>query len=607
MAMIRVGITFKAIFRPIFEVIFIFFITGMTAPTDGLSSVDEPNKTASKVLLGDQQWPEKAHDSIRFSIITHDYLGAWKSVQLLIRTDTAIEYLEYYEKLSALLAGACPLSLAPEPVAFDHLLRAYAARFYRKFSKSEFDLIKPMESADAGRDVTHLNISQTPYLEDLKTIKLLKGSGCRLSRQSFSSELDAEHAEFEHLKKYLNYVDSGAFTPLRGDVRVRIRLLELATRRGDPATAKQLLQGLTSLNSEPWMEMSEADRRFLWSMLQSNQIVPQDVVRDGSKEDALIESLIKASSKDEVAYWLGLAPLDQWTTKRKKEVFSAVDGLGPFPGRSAVILRRAILAYEGGKPREALEFIRRILAPEMDSTESMQGMNGAEDSTEALALQLVEKILSEFKYDQAVVAAVRTSIPSIHWRRIYRGLLLQYALRGDPRGYARLKTQLNAKQPSGVTGARMTEESIAVLDAMVHREIPKLSKILKALSEDLRSEFIRLSKDVAVRVAAYTDDEFTLAAPVLNPFLPMLEKQRASGRQSGDLEDVIRILGRLRKDKIEVTERAIHGGVTHAGAANIRPLFNLSNPFLWVPLERNPLSSLLALPDEAKSRGWQIQ
>jgi hypothetical protein len=49
----------------------------------------------------------------------------------------------------------------------------------------------------------------------------------------------------------------------------------------------------------------------------------------------------------------------------------------------------------------------------------------------ALTLQLVEKLLGEYKYDQAVVASIETSVPSTYWRRVYRGLLLQYAIRCD--------------------------------------------------------------------------------------------------------------------------------------------------------------------------------
>lgn len=173
-------------------------------------------------------------------------------------------------------------------------------------------------------------------------------------------------------------------------------------------------------------------------------------------------------------------------------------------------------------------------------------------------------------------------------------------------GYNRLKTQLLSDN-AGIWKARLTPETVTALDFMVKRSLSKLSKSLETMSQENRSEFIKLSKDVAIRISGYTDDDFRSVSSILNPFIPLLERDRASGRQSADTEDVIRILGRFRHDREDKTERAIHGGVSHVGAVNIRPLLNLDNPFVWAPLNRMPLTNLLAMPDEANGRGWSIQ
>jgi hypothetical protein len=461
-----------------------------------------------------------------------------------------------------------------------------------------------MDQADT--DITSLNVSQTPYLSEIHSTKLLKGRGCRFSRPSFNSEEAAEREEFRHLSQYLAYVNTGRLSAPRNDVRVRIRLLELANRLQADGTASELLDDLTSLDPSQWVDMSEANRRFLWTVLQENGHVPPGAVLDGSPEDKIVEAIIRASSKNEVTYWLGIAPIDQWSLKRKRDIFKAVDDLGPFPGRSAVILRRALIAYAEQKPRESLEFIRRILSPNDEMSNTTADDAAAEESTVALTLQLVEKLLGEYKYDQAVLASIKTSVPSTHWRRIYRGLLLQYAIRGDVKGYNRLKAQLFSDD-RGVWKARMTPETLSALDDIANRSLSKLSKSLVSLAQESRTDFIRLSKDVAIRVAGYSNDEFRSVAPVLSQFIPLLEKDRASGRQSSDTEDVIRILGRFRLDRANKTETAVHGGITHVGAANIRPLLNLNNPFVWAPLNRLPLTNLLAMPDAAGSRGWSIQ
>lgn len=561
----------------------------------------EAQRYYGMISFKDAAWVDKSEDAMRWLLLQGKPESAWRIAMLLKRTGRPVPKLDYYTKLSALLGGACPLGEVSDSDSFEDLVRAYAARYYQKYLTAAPELTAPMERADDGRDVSYLNGAQVPFLEDVRRVKLLRGSGCRFQRGRLETKLEAETAELRYLLTYIDRVKKHPEQRIKDDERVRVRLLELATRLQYFELSERLGLELAPLVSEVWLGLSETDRRFLWSSLQATDRVPPGVVKVNSSEDQLIETILFDTKETEISQWLALVDLDHWSVSRREKLYDYLDRLPPFSGKGHILIRRALLAYEEGKIKEALGFLRRILI----SSELTVDDNSL-DEVQGMALRLVQEILNHYQYDDTILAAVQSTVPTTEWRRIYRGLLLEHALIGDSASYLRLRGDLLAGGFKR-TGPRLSDEAIHVLDAMASRNLKDLRKSIFELNRTNHGELRRMMRDLALQVSAMNDQDFAAARGVLSIFLPFLEGEKDRGRELQVTTDLIRTFSRRETSVKDIAAAAIEGGVTHAGAANLRPVLVLKNPFQWHALNRLPLQPLLAVPEKSTNRVWVVR
>ena len=542
----------------------------------------------------DDDWDEKLEDSIRWFILQKKPLSAWRITQLARRTSREIPHLAYYEKLAAIQGGACPFGTRIMPWSWELLAQAYEIRFFQRYKSGTGSAPSHSDAADRGRQISTLSDSETPFLRDLKKTRLITNQGCRFDRPSYKDNKLAEEAELTLLRRYIRWVKMHPEDKPADDRSVQIRLLEIAQKHGYKALAKEALEPFSKMSMSDWATLKDPERRFLWGALQAEGLVPPTNIPLGSPEEGIIKGILPTTEAVEASAWLGLIQFDEWPVADKEKLFEHLDALEDLPHHDEIVLRRALLAYAKGAHQDALVFVRRILTDSDSSEVSHTG-----------AVKIIEELLGEYQYDEAMLGAIQSAIPVGFWPRIYRGLLIDHAIRGNVKAYTALKGQLfNTKRTSNFS--KFSPELLAIFDSVANRRGNEFSKKVSELYQRRHSDFLLLANDFAQRTAQLAPSEFANIKQYLAEVTRFLRQDVDLGKTPQQLLDLIETLDRGPGGRRSTAEKAVRGGVTNAGVVDIRPIVLLTNPYVWPSPPSLSRRNLLVVPLGVSSREWTI-
>jgi DNA-binding transcriptional ArsR family regulator len=549
-----------------------------------------------KITPDDPEWSDKLEDSIRWFFINKKYQSAWRVTQLALRTHIQIKDLSYYEKLSALKFGACPLGSRVAPLSFELLAQAHAVRFYQRLANEPTAPKSASEAADRGMQVSALADFATPYLRDLKNTKLISGMGCRFNRPKFANTQMAEERELDLLRLYMARVTAYPEERPGDDRPIQIRIMELARKLKYGDLSKAILTMFSRVSIEDWARLKDPERRYLWNVLQEEGLVPARMLVVGSREDTIVKNILPTTEAVDAASWLGIVNFDEWPIKDREVLFAFLDQLIDLPYHDEIILRRAILSYEAGAHQQTVEYLRRILATPEASEVSRQG-----------ALTIVERLLSEYQYNEGMLGAIQGAVPVAYWPRVYRGILIDHALRGNLQGFLAIENQLMSKNKSSNSMSRLPPDLLAIYEALAHRKSLEYAKMVESLRERRPNEFMIYANDIATRAEGLSDEEFEKIEAVIAQLVKLLRKDLDSGKAQTQVSSLLASLERSSHDQRSLAEKAARGGVTHIGAVNIRPLVKLQNPFAWTQGVTTSRRDFLVVPAQVGDRAWRIE
>ena len=549
----------------------------------------------NKITPSDPEWNDKLEDSIRWFLLKKKYQSAWRVTQMAIHTKRNVNKLPYYEKLAALKFGACPFGPAVGPVSFDLLVRAYGARFYQRFAQAPAVPLDADDAADRGVQVTTLADFETPNLTDLKKTKLLLNRGCRYSRPTYKDSKFADEAELDYLRRYMAWVTIHPEDRLTDDRPIQIRIMELAQKLKYDDLATSILTMFNHISLGDWAKLEDPERRYLWSAMVKQELIPAGVLPLGGRDEGVVKVILPTADAVNAASWLGIVAFDEWPIKEREILFEQLDQLTDLPFHDQIVYRRAVMSYEAGDHAKTIEFLRRILATEDAAEVSRQG-----------ALTIVERLLSEYQYNEAMLGAIQGAVPVAYWPRIYRGLLIDHALRGNIKGFLAIENQLLAKSKSS-TIARLPPETLSVYEALAHRKSLVYAKLVEKLHERRPNEFINYANDIAVRAEGLSDDEYDKVEDVILQLTKIIRKVLDSGKSQESLVSLLTSLERAAHDQRSTAEKSARGGVTHVGAVNIRPFAKLTNPYIWADSVTLARREFLAMPNSVTDRVWHLE
>ena len=593
-------------FGLIFIFIFLFLLLGSSqlATAENLDLARKAFKAGdvkgasdfySKITPSDAEWNDKLEDSIRWFLLNKKYQSAWRVTQMAIHTRRDVNKVTYYEKLAAIKFGACPFGSSVGPVSFDLLLRAYGARFYQRFAQSPAVPVDADVAADRGVQVTTLADFETPNLRDLKRTKLLLNRGCRFSRPKYKDSKFADEAELDYLRRYMAWVSSHPEDRLEDERPIQIRIMELAQRLKYDDLATSILTMFNSISLADWAKMRDPERRYLWNAMVKQELIPSGVLPLGGHDERVVKSILPTADAVNAASWLGIVNFDEWPINEREILFGQLDQLTDLPFHDEIVYRRAILSYEAGAHTKTIEFVRRILATEDASEAARQG-----------ALTIVERLLSEYQYNEAMLGAIQGAVPMAYWPRIYRGLLIDHALRGNLKGFLAIKNQLFAKSKSSGS-SRLSLEAMAIYEALAHRKGLEYAKLIEKLHDRRPNEFVHYANDIAERAEGLSDDEYDKVEDVILQLTKIIRKDLDSGKSQEQMTGLLASLERAARDQRSTAEKSARGGVSHVGAVNIRPFAKLTNPYVWTEPVTLGRRELLAMPTSVGDRTWHLE
>jgi hypothetical protein len=251
--------------------------------------------------------------------------------------------------------------------------------------------------------------------------------------------------------------------------------------------------------------------------------------------------------------------------------------------------------YEIGNPTECLIFIRRLLlAPE------------ATDLTKTGAISIVEEMLSEYQYDESMLGAIQSAIPVGFWLKIYRGLFVDHALRGQWKAYLALKNQLFSPKKSA-NMSKFSPEIVNIYDTIASRNGTQFERQLTDLFSKRHNDFILVANDFAQASVKLKPSEFKKIEEYLSILANLLRRDLDQNKSSQQVLDLLTIFDRSQKNNRSAAEKAVRGGVSVVGAVNIRPIVTLTNPYEWTTPPSLSRKNLLVVPHNFNDREWVIE
>lgn len=548
-----------------------------------------------KISPTDPEWDDKLEDSIRWFLKEKKYQAAWRLTQLAKRTERKIPNLAYYEKLSALKFGACPFGSKVLPYSWELLFGAYGARFYQRFSKTPQDLTDASEAAERGVQVSVLSDFASPFLRDLKRTNLIPNRGCRFQRPEYATRKDAEEAELDFLRRYLDWVAHHPEETLEGENLIRIRILNLSEKlRYDDLTG-EIQQFFKSLPPDEWTKIQDPDRLYLWTSLRRSDLVFSGFLTENSKEFQIVKKILESSNTADAAFWLSTVEFDKWSYKDRLALFQKLEGIENLPNVEDIYLRRANMFYDKGDHQQVIPLLKQIFDSSDSSDPARQG-----------ALLLMEKLFSKYQFNSSMLGAIQVAVPGNLWPRIYQGLLVDHSLRGNGLAFESIKKMIIA-QKRRRDGSTKVDEVIQLFELLANRRMNEFYRALDKFHSGNRRDFVSFAASIALRSEGLSDDDFLKIESATRSLAKMIRGDMDSGKVDKSLIDLLSALERKPTSRRSEAEQAAQGGVSHAGAVSIRPILVLKNPFSWTDVLTLPSRDLLAVPLSVGERKWYLE
>jgi len=549
----------------------------------------------SQILPADPEWDEKLEDSIRWLMKERKFESAWRITQLAKRTQRNIPNIAYYEKLAALKFGACSFGSKVLPLSWDLLFGAYGARFYQRFSKVSGEPTDSSGAADRGVQVSLLADFALPFLRDLKKTYLIRNRGCRFNRPEFANRNEAEEAELDFLRRYLDWVSRNPQERLEGENLVKIRILRLSEKLRYDELTREIQQYFRSLSPDDWAKIEDPERLYVWTSLRRSGLVSSGFLPVHSREHTIVKKILESSKTAEAASWLSTVEFDKWSYQDRLTLFQKLESIKSLPKLEDITLRRAIMFFEKGKDQQVILLLKQIFDSSDASEYAKQG-----------ALVIIERLFSKYQFNSSMLGAIQVAAPGNLWPRIYQGLLIDHSLRGNLKAFASIKSLLLAqKRRRG--GSIQVDADIQVFERLANRRINDFQRAIEVLYSTNRRHFVTLAASIALRSEGLSEDEFLKVESATRIIAKKIRDDMDSGRADNSWVDLLSALERKPLGMRGEAEKAAQGGVSHAGSVNIRPIFLLQNPFSWTDVLTVPPRDLLAVPFLVGDRKWHLE
>jgi hypothetical protein len=446
-----------------------------------------------------------------------------------------------------------------------------------------------------GIQVTFLADFATPYLVDLKKTKLMANRGCRFDRPSYSTKEEAEEAELDYLRQFSRLVLENPTEHLESMSQIRVRILQLAWKLRYRDLAEENLKYFMTLDPKEWGTMRDPERIFIWTNLRRAGLVPNEKVSTGSREYQIVKEILLTSNTKFTSSWLSLVDFDQWPFSERKSLYSRLTEIDGLPLREDILLRQALMSFEKGDHQESILFLKQIFDSPSSSEVARRG-----------ALTIMERLLSRFQFNEAMLGAIQGALPASLWSYVYQSILVDHSLRGDLKGFVAIKNLAQSRNSRRVLSQKSSMQ-IELYEFLAHRRLKDFYKSVDQIRETHSRLFLDVTKLVSERAAGLTQEEFLKVEPAIQYLARKIRDDVDLGKAENQALTILTALERKPLSKRAEAEKLTQGGVSHAGAVSIRPLVEFQNPYQWVNVDSLPLRDLLAVPNEVTDRNWKIE
>lgn len=561
-------------------------------------SIGEAATFYSEISYPSDAWLEKAEDFLRLKLLQHRNEEAWRLSQVLKKVGVDPSHkvsLEYYEALSASLAGICPLIFNVQDENWRHLLQAYAYRFPSRFLYGG-EKEDPFLSAQEGVRLTYLDRSRLHSLQAIPKSRLEKKMACRLISGRFEERDLAEKYEFSHLKAFWEARAKLETQLLRKSTSVFLRLLILSEKLKKADLTENLLTYFETMGEGNWLLLSEQERMFLWQKLIHAQKIHFPLEASDPRMNLVQAFLLQGSDKDS-SHWIAALPFEALPLEQKKKIVQKLLEKEVIAFRSELLFLNAVYDYYRGDLSACLAGLRRALIDEP-----------LDDELSNRLVQLALTIFDEYQYDQTVLGLLEGSLPPNIWGVVSSRLIVSHALRGDKLGFYRLVQRKHNKSP-----ARLSVE-LDFYEMILER---KVSSLQKWLSSCLNSKGF-ITAPCLKNVRELSEGLLSLEPSQRNSFKPffirvadVLEKSAlAAGDSAEKKEQIWALMSIYDPDFSSPYRRGVREilrGTVSLGSVNLRDKFDISGLFKWKKISFLPLRDLLVQPEEAYDRAWTIR
>lgn len=550
----------------------------------------DESKDYSGIGPGHPRWAERLEDALRYQLLNHKFVEAFRITELVRRLGTDVSSLGYYRALAATKAGSCTLNLSAGPKQWQRLLRAHQFRFSHRFHSQALD------EADQPRSVlSFLTYNQTHFLEDIPSLQLLRGRGCRFQHDTLEDSKRAKDAEFDELR---DWYEAQAEPPLQGTAEVELRLLELAIARKSTDLATKLTSQYNVRDPEVWRKIAEPERSFIWQQLIATEQAPPPPYPADSPEGKVVQAIILTTKDVTALSWLALLDLTKVPQDQKLALTHHLLSFDHDQHRDFLFMIEAEDFYRRGKMTEALANIRRIVL-----TQDMT----VETTIQERATNLAMLIFTEYRYDEAMLGAIQNTLPVEAWAMVFRNLLMDHSLAGNRVGAERILTIATGRNKGAL---RLTVQESTILDSLRARQTDRFAKELASLrsARSLSSRWLTFFRDLASRVIALNAEQYAAVKSYCLQIAEMLREQNHKATQGETkLVDLIAIYDRDASSEWSQGAAAVRQGTVQAGVIDLSIETPIENPFKWNPTPSLPLRELLVQPVAITSRDWKIE
>jgi hypothetical protein len=545
------------------------------------------------------EYAEKLTDIVRYQLTSGQPTVAFQLIEIARRLRLPMADLDLYRALAMTRGRVCPAEQEVADPAAKMLLLAHTLRFHARFRDRNYDA-SPFEFATNGRRLQHLAASQTHYLEDIPRLRLLPGQGCPMFNGHFDNSLaEREREEFEMLKVWDKLITEIPFDQRPpGRDGVYIRLIDLAHQLKDEAFLKELLVIYVDADADRWAQLPLAEGRFIWQLLMDRELKPKPPYHAKVPEHQLVKTIFLRNQHLDYARWLALIDWSTTAASDREKILEHLISLDSTARKGRAMILRAQLYAARGEIPNAIGLLRELLMTQTSEVDS---------ETEALALKVAAEIFSEYRADPVLRAAVQNAVPSVHWPKIFRPVVIDEALRGNGRQFRELIAMLT--KAGRQRSMQLTPEHLDMLEWIGDRNLNAFRQNLSRYQQSRRmpgalQSFFSMLAERAVRL---TPEVRASLQPVFAEIRNLLRQFIEKGQNDGRMQSLYNAFPGDGADSFDQAAWTVQQGNVTAGVVDLRESTTIPIGVDWGKPGRPPLRDLLPMPGSATARDWIIQ